>query len=186
MIVFLQNETTHLLTSKETLLACCSHSSCFHYSSSRASQLTVASSELLLLLYLSLLSNFPLLYSFLPLISNQTPCKPALHLPPWNFSFVAHFITADHGSVLLGMQGLSCVQSLGVFLSTFPMIHFTKPRGRNKFAAKVTTGNTAGNVKNRGLLIYISPPRLRIKKGNMLDSNIYLYLFLWIHGLKHV
>lgn len=57
-----------------------------HYSSSRAHQLTVGSSELLLLLHLSLLSNFPPLSSFLPLIANQPPCKPALHLPPRNFS----------------------------------------------------------------------------------------------------
>lgn len=62
-----------------------------HYSSSRAHQLTVGSSELLLLLYLSLLSNFPPLSSFLPLIANQPPCKPALHLPLWNFSGFCSF-----------------------------------------------------------------------------------------------
>lgn len=56
-----------------------------HYSSSRAHQLTVGSSELLLLLYLSLLSNFPPLSSSPPLIANQPPCKPALHLPLQNF-----------------------------------------------------------------------------------------------------
>lgn len=61
-----------------------------HYSSSRAHQLTVGSSELLLLLHLSLLSNFPPLSSFLPLIANQPPFKPALHLPPPNFSGFVH------------------------------------------------------------------------------------------------
>lgn len=52
-----------------------------HYSSSRAHQLTVGSSELLLLLYLSLLSNFPPLSSL-----SATHCQSAtLYAGPFTF-----------------------------------------------------------------------------------------------------